>query len=162
MSDLPTRSEIEDFLFMEARLLDSWQLDRWADLFDDDGEYLVPSNDIPEGDDETDLFLINDDRHRVTERAVRLLKRMAHAEFPRSKTRHNISNVEVAALPDGLIEARCNFVVYRSRGEDFDVFPGHTIYQLRRGPDAAFRIRRKRAMIDCDTLRGQRRISIIL
>jgi p-cumate 2,3-dioxygenase beta subunit len=161
MSGLPARAEIEDFLFLEARLLDEWRLDQWAELFTEDGEYLVPSNDIPNGDENTELFLIYDDRHRLTERAKRLLKRTAHAEFPRSKTRHNITNVEVAEGGDDLIEVRCNFTVYRSRFDDLDVFPGHAIYSLRRR-DGGFRIRCKRAMIDCDTLRVQRRVSIML
>ena len=37
-----SRSDAEDFLFMEARLLDGWKLNEWAALFTDDGEYLVP------------------------------------------------------------------------------------------------------------------------
>ena len=30
---LPTRAAIEDFLFHEAELLDSWRLAEWAELF---------------------------------------------------------------------------------------------------------------------------------
>lgn len=37
-----TRTEAEDFLFREARLLDEWQLVEWSELFEPDGEYLVP------------------------------------------------------------------------------------------------------------------------
>ena len=43
-----SRSDAEDFLIREAALLDSWKLMEWADLFTEDGEYLVPATDDPE------------------------------------------------------------------------------------------------------------------
>lgn len=161
MTTTITRAQAEDFLFEEARLLDSWDLARWAALFDDDGEYLVPPTDNPEGDPGSTLFLIYDDRHRLEERARRLLKRTAHAEFPRARVRHMISNVQVVEGEEGCQRLLSNFVVYRSRGPGMDVYPGHAIHDVRLR-DGAIRIRRKRAVIDTDTLRGQRRLSIIL
>ena len=77
-----SRAEVEDFLFHEARLLDEWKLDDWVALFTDDGEYLIPPTDTPDGDPKRDLFLVYDDRHRIGERARRLGKKSAHAEFP--------------------------------------------------------------------------------
>ena len=148
---------------MEARLLDGWKLNEWAALFTDDGEYLVPPLDDPEGDPSATLFLVYDDRHRLGERAKRLLKRQAHAEFPHAVLRRIIGNValETAAEP-GFARVTCNFVLYRSRAGGTEVFPGHAVYDLAvRGP-GDIRIRRKRAIIDTDTLRAQRRVSIIL
>jgi p-cumate 2,3-dioxygenase beta subunit len=160
-ADTITRPEAEAFLIREARLIDEWDLARWAALFDHDGEYLVPSTDNPEGDPATTLFLIYDDRHRLEERAKRLLKRTAHAEFPRSRVRHMISNVEVVEGEEDCQRLLSNFVVYRSRGSGLEVFPGHSVHDVRR-TNGEIRIRRKRVMIDTDTLRLQRRISIIL
>jgi len=156
------RASAEDFLFAEARLLDEWRLNEWAELFDDEGEYLVPSNDLPDGDPTTSLFLINDDRHRLAERAKRLLKKAAHAEFPRSIVRHFVSNVEVEGCENGLVRLRCNYLVSRSRGTRADLFPGHAIYDINIADAPRLRIRRKRVVIDCDTLRSQGRVSIIL
>ena len=45
-----SRSEIEDFLFFEADLLDDWELLRWAQLFTDDGVYLIPPFSDPNAD----------------------------------------------------------------------------------------------------------------
>src|SRR5258708_288736 len=59
-TDNLSRSEAEDFLYREAALLDSWRLMEWAELFTDDGEYLVPSTDEPDGDPASTLFLIYD------------------------------------------------------------------------------------------------------
>jgi len=156
-----TRTQAEDFLYREARLLDDWRLTEWAALFTEDGEYLVPPTDQPDGDPATTLFLIYDDRHRLDERAKRLLNREAHAEHPRSRTRRLIGNVIVGEAQGDLVQVSCNFVVYRSRFEKSDVYPGHSTYDLVLG-DGGARIRRKTAVLDIDTLRPQGKVSIIL
>ena len=156
-----TRDEVEDFLFHEAELLDNWKLDDWVALFTDDGEYLIPPTDVPDGDPARDLFLVYDDRHRLGERAKRLAKKSAHAEFPHSRTRHMISNVRVRQ-ENGTVHASCNFVVYRSKQGVNDIYPGHSDYVLVQGDGGAFRIRSKRATLDVDTLRPQGKVSIIL
>ena len=94
MSAPATRAELEDFLFLEAALLDNWQLDDWLALFAPGARYFVP----PAGaDDDADpastLFYVADDYHRLCERVKRLNKRTAHAEFPRSRCRRMVSNV---------------------------------------------------------------------
>ncbi len=156
-----TRSEVEDFLFHEADLLDTWQLDEWAKLFTDDGEYLIPPTDLPDGDPAKHLFLVYDDRHRLGERAKRLGKKTAHAEFPHSRTRHLITNVRIAQDAT-TVNATCNFVVYRSKNGVNDVYPGHSLYRLVVQADGSFKIRSKRAVLDVDTLRPQGKVSIIL
>ena len=165
-----SRAAVEDFLYHEADLLDSWKLEEWAELFSDDGQYWVPSTDAPpDADPRHSLFLIYDDRHRIGERAKRLLKKSAHAEFPHSRTRHLISNVRlhsaIDAAADGLREGdlrvTCNFVVYRSKHGMNDIYPGHSIYDLVCDGES-FRIRLKRAVLDVDTLRPQGKVSIVL
>ena len=161
-----SRAAVEDFLYYEADLLDNWQLEEWAALFTDDGQYWVPSTDAPpDADPRHSLFLIYDDRHRIGERAKRLLKKSAHAEFPHSRTRHLISNVRVFStgngLRDGDLRVTCNFVVYRSKQGVNDIYPGHSIYDLA-GDGESFRIRLKRAVLDVDTLRPQGKVSIVL
>ena len=160
--NLPSRAEVEDFLFREAALLDNWHLEEWAALFTADGEYLVPATDTPDGNPATSLFLIYDDHHRLTERAKRLLKKTAHAEFPHSRLRRVIGNVMLANGENGHIRATCNFAVFRSRLGHSDIFPGHSDYDLVRENDTGFRIRRKRAVLDSDDLRSQGKLSIIL
>jgi p-cumate 2,3-dioxygenase beta subunit len=156
-----SRSDAEDFLIREAALLDSWKLLEWADLFTEDGEYLVPATDDPDGKAGKSLFLIYDDRHRLGERAKRLLKPTAHAESPHSRTRHMISNVVSGEPADGAIPVTCNFVVFRSRMEVTNIYPGHAEYQLVQGADG-LRIRSKKAVLDVDALRPHGKISIIL
>src|SRR5260370_12288322 len=105
MTNPLARSEAEDFLFKEAALLDAWRLEEWANLFTEDGEYLIPATDAPDGAPGTSLYLVYDDRHRLGERAKRLLKKTAHPEQPRSRTPPLTSNAlaphpHAAILPD--------------------------------------------------------------
>ncbi|GAA5231554.1 aromatic-ring-hydroxylating dioxygenase subunit beta [Verticiella sediminum] len=158
---LPGRIEAEDYLFHEADLIDTWALDDWAGLFTEDGEYFVPALDDPDGEPGRSLFFVYDNRHRLAERAKRLLKPAAHAEFPRSKIQHLIGNVRV--VPSDLGDARflCNFIVYRSRNDHTEVFPGRAVHDVVRA-DGQWKIRRKRAVVATDTLRDQGRLSFIL
>ena len=102
-----------------------WELMAWVGLFTADGQYLVPSTDAPAGDPSTTLSLIYDDRLRLEERAKRLMSKAAHAEFPHSQTRHLVSNVRIVRRAGRQLAVACNFVVYRSKGETNDVYPGH-------------------------------------
>jgi p-cumate 2,3-dioxygenase beta subunit len=156
-----TRSDAEDFLIREAALLDAWKLEEWANLFTDDGEYLVPATDDPAGKPGASLFLIYDDRHRLGERAKRLLKKTAHAEHPHSRTRHMTSNVVVGQSDGAVVPVSCNFVVFRSRLEVTNIYPGHADYLLVKGDDG-LRIKSKKAVLDVDALRPHGKISIIL
>lgn len=156
-----TRSDAEDFLIQEAALLDAWKLEEWAELFTEDGQYLVPATDDPEGKPGQSLYLIYDDRHRLGERAKRLLKKTAHAEQPHSRTRRMTSNVVVGKNDGDVMPVSCNFVVFRSRMEVTNIYPGHAEYLLVRNGDG-LRIRSKKAVLDVDALRPHGKISIIL
>ena len=161
-----TRNEVEDFLFHESELLDTWG-GRVAFVFpgrafrygvdtglpDADGTVRTPAENI--------LGVCTNDRHRLGERAKRLGKKTAHAEFPHSRTRHLITNVRITQEA-AAVTATCNFVVYRSKNGVNDIYPGHSIYRLVAQMEGSFKIRSKRAVLDVDTLRPQGKVSIIL
>jgi p-cumate 2,3-dioxygenase beta subunit len=159
---LPSIEDVRQFLAHEAHLLDTWQLREWAELFTDDGVYLVPPPGEPEGDPARTLFLVYDDRDRLRERAVRLLKTSAHAEFPHSVTTRLTSNVRIAATEGGDFKVECTFVVYRSRAAKFDVLPGHCRYVMTAEAGSTLKIRSKRAMLGIEALRPQDKLTIIL
>jgi p-cumate 2,3-dioxygenase beta subunit len=159
------RSSLEraqEFLAHEAHLLDSWQLREWADLFTEDGVYLVPPLTEPEGNPARTLFLIYDDFERIRERAKRLLKTTAHAEFPRSITTRLTSNIRLTPGQDGEMTVDASFVVYRVRGSKFDVLPGRSRHVLVWPEQGELRIRSKRAMLGLEVLRPQDKLTIIL
>jgi len=161
-----TRAEAEDLLFAEADLLDQWRLEEWLALFTDDAAYLVPSTDLPPGADPAKaLFYIADDHARLKERVVRLQKKTAHSEWPRSRTRHLVSNVRVGTPVVGAAgdetPVSAAFVTFRTKGGVTDTYMGRLLYRLRR-EGGALRIREKRCELDLDGLRPHGRVSILL
>jgi p-cumate 2,3-dioxygenase beta subunit len=157
-----TRAEIEDFLYMEAELLDSWKLKEWLDLFTQDARYLVPSTDLDAAaSPDHSLFFIADDRHRLSERVARLMKKTAFSEFPRSKTRHIVGNVRIADVQGEECTVKAAFLTYRGKRGVADTYIGTSEYRLVRSPEG-LRIREKRCVLDLETLRPHGRISIIL
>lgn len=93
-----TSREVEDFLYYEAELLDSWRLLEWRNLMTKECTYEVPSTDTPEGGtSQKNLFYIADDGFRLTERIKRLMKKTCHAEYPRSKVLYTVTNVRLIA-----------------------------------------------------------------
>lgn len=157
-----TLEEANELVFREAALLDAWDTTGWAAMFTHDGEYLVPSTDDPDGLPGGSLHLIHDDRVRLEQRAIRLLKRTAHAEYPHSRTTRVVSNVRVSDDVDGAQRIDCTFVVYRSRRDRLDIYPGHSVYQVVRASDGALQIRKKTAILGVEELRPQGKLSIIL
>jgi p-cumate 2,3-dioxygenase beta subunit len=159
--ELPKRSEVEDFLYREAALLDEWQLEEWLTLLTDDASYQVPPTDSPEGDPRTTLFFIADDAFRIRSRVKQLLGKSAWAENPHSRTRRLISNVRILGTDGTNILVTANFAVYRMRNEQVDSYIGRYQYKLvREGTE--LKIRERRAILDNESLRPQGKISFIL
>ena len=173
-----TRAEVEDFLYREAALLDAWRLDEWLALLTDDARYRIPSNDAPDADPASALFLIADDIHRIRGRVARLKDPQAHAEFPHSRTRRMITNVVVIPAPDesargqapaGIqpgqdseFSVEANFTVHRfRRGERVSQFVGRYRYRLRI-VDGAMKIALREAILDSEELGGLGAVSFIL
>ena len=154
------REQVEDFLFKEAALLDDWRLDDWVDLFTEDGRYVVPTTDLPDGDPRRDLVFIDDDITRLRARAVRLNSRHAHREYPWSRTRRFISNVRVEETGEGELAVSSNVLVYRFRAGEGAPYVGSVDYILRR-EGGAFRIAHRRAVLDLEALSWHGAVSII-
>jgi p-cumate 2,3-dioxygenase subunit beta len=170
----PARAEVEDFLYREAALLDGWRLDEWLALLTDDARYRIPSNDAPESDPASALFLIADDIHRLRGRVARLKDPQAHAEFPHSRTRRMITNVRIEELVSGThsefvpdthsseITVHANFTVHRfRRGERVSQFVGRYRYRLRI-VDGSMRIALREAILDSEELGRLGAVSFIL
>jgi p-cumate 2,3-dioxygenase beta subunit len=157
-----TRQDVEEFLYREALLLDDWQLPEWLELFTEDAQYHVPTTTAPRDASPKDtLFYIADDRFRLKERIVRLAKKGAMAEYPRSKTRHTVSNVLITSRAPDEIAVSAAFVVYRAKDGVMSHYVGSYRYRLT-CVDGQIKIREKRCSLDSDGLRPQGRISIIL
>src|SRR5258708_3808072 len=107
--------EVEQFLYREARLLDERRFDEWLALRTDDIRYWLPArtNRYPRrskaiaildparyveddmvGDDE--WAILDETKQSLAGRLARLETGMAWAEDPPSRTRHLITNIELA------------------------------------------------------------------
>lgn len=157
-----TRTQVEDFLYLEAALLDEWRLDEWLGLLTDDARYRVPSNDAPGGDPASTLFLIADDIQRLRGRVARLNDPHAHAEFPHSRTRRMIANVRIEETAPGTVVVHANFVVHRfRRGGQASRFVGRYRYELRESA-GALKIALREAILDSEELGDLGAVSFIL
>ena len=156
-----TRSEIEEFLFDEAALLDEWRLEEWLALMAPDARYLVPPLDAPDADHRDTLFLIADDRRTLVSRVRQLLSGTTWAENPRSRTRRLITNVRLLAVDGDEARVTANFAVWRFQHEQSDVYVGQYRHVLVRGPGGLL-FRERRAVLDLETLRPHGKLSFIL
>jgi p-cumate 2,3-dioxygenase beta subunit len=145
------RGRIEDFLYLEADLLDDWKIEEWFALFAEGATYEVPPTSSEESDPATSLFYIADDYVRLRERVVRLTKKEAHSEFPRSQQRHMVSNVRIAGVKDGVAEVNCNFITYRAKRGVVDTYYGKHVYRIDTRTEP-FRILSKRSILGMDML----------
>ena len=151
------QKDVEQFLYREARLLDSGQLDRWLELLADDLRYWMPmrlnrypanskaiaslDEALERSGDQTEpgeLALMDETRDSLCRRVERLDSGLAWAEDPPARTRHFISNVEVepSANPSE-VRVYSNFIMYRTRGErEEDFYVGSREDLLRRAGDS--------------------------
>src|SRR3981189_1892565 len=110
-----------------------------------------PTGDDKEADPATSLFYIADDYVRLRERVVRLTKKEAHSEFPRSQQRHMISNVRITGIAAGVADVSCNFITYRAKRGVVDSYYGKHLYRI----DCAaspWKIKSKRSVLSMDML----------
>jgi 3-phenylpropionate/cinnamic acid dioxygenase small subunit len=160
--------EVEQFLYREARLLDERRFHEWLGLFTQDVHYRMTAraNRYPRSTkaivsmrernaeaDPDELSLFDEDVHTLTARVARLDTGMAWAEDPPSRTRRLITNVEIAPDASGLeATVRCNFIVYRSRGEtEQDFYVGAREDRLRR-VDGEWKIAGRQMVLDQNVL----------
>ncbi|TPG36503.1 aromatic-ring-hydroxylating dioxygenase subunit beta [Mycobacterium hodleri] len=160
-----TRAIVEEFLYAEAEMLDTWRLDEWLELFAADAKYEVPCNDALDGDPSRDMMLIDDDLTRLKARVTRLNSRRAHREYPHSRTNHQIFNVRIDSDPRAEVTAEivvaASFTVWRFRGGVTRCYVGQYHYKLR-SSETGLRIARKRINLDMTDLRSVSDVAIIL
>lgn len=135
------RSEVESFLFHEARLLDENRFEEWLALLADDAPYWMPVFETLEGDAdnspvEGQWAVMEEGKPFLAKRFERLQTGMAHSELPRSRTRRLVTNVLVEG--DGEeVTVRSNFILFQGRRDkDGDFFVGRREDRLRRAGDS--------------------------
>ena len=164
--------EIEQFLYREARLLDTRRFHEWLELFAEDVRYWMAgrSNRYPRSSKaiaildperyveedrtrEDELAILDETKETLAARVARLDTGMAWAEDPPSRTRHLITNIEIeAGDSETELKVYSNFIVYRSRAEtEEDFYVGAREDALRR-EGGGWKIARRRLVLDQNVL----------
>lgn len=159
------KSEIEDFLYHEAELLDERRYEDWLKLAADDIRYWMPmrrnvkfgeqQREFTRADHDINWF---DEGRETLERRVRQIMTGIHwAEEPVSRITHIVSNVQLLEATPSVEAAaevlvKCRFLIYRNRVEtETDILVGKREDWLRRMGDS-WQIARRKIILDQNVL----------
>lgn len=155
--DASLRTEVEQFLFFEAELLDERRFAEWLSLCADDISYWMPlrrnrlSREVAkETSGRDDLSHYDDNKKSLSWRVGQILTGLHWAEDPPSRTRHLVTNVRVVpADAPREYTVRSNFICYRNRlDRDVDIFAGERTDTLRRLGPRQWQIARRTILLD--------------
>lgn len=137
---------IEQFLYLEARLIDERRFAEWEALWADEGIYWVPANG-EHTDPERDVSFIYDNGSRRHNRVERYVGGKAYSQQPPPRTVHLIGNVLIEPVaPDGARVVHSTLQVAESRpGFRIDWVGRVTHHLLER--DGALRISYKKVVL---------------
>ncbi len=160
--------EVEEFLYMEADLLDERRFTEWLDLLSEDIHYWVPmQRNVKFGDWEheptregSDINWFEEGKGILRLRVKQLMSGEHWSEEPISRTSHLVTNIrvlEVTPSEDQPVEVKvkCRFLIYRNKLEDeSDFFVGKREDVLRK-IDGCWKISRRKAILDQNVLLAQ-------
>lgn len=159
--------EVEQFLYLEAALLDERRFREWLDLLAEDISYILETNTLAQVRDRRrgiappTTYIFNETKFQLERRVARLETGLAWAEEPASRTRHCVTNVRVLAQEGDELDLGCNYMVHRAaKARDHHTFIGTRRDKLRR-IGGVWRIVSRRLELDEFTLTSPS-ISILL
>jgi len=152
--------KIESFLYDEADLLDNPDLDRWMNLFSEDGTYWMPVKEDQQ-DAINHVSIFYDDRVMMEVRRRNFVHPRAASKDHKVRSSHIISNVRTKGNNDkGDLIVTSNFqalVFYRNEQRAFGGKYEHHLI----GEGDSYKIRHKKVtLINCDA--PQRSLTIYL
>ncbi|WP_241228358.1 benzoate 1,2-dioxygenase small subunit [Corynebacterium hylobatis] len=126
-----TRTEIEDFIYYENRLLDDRKFEEWLELYREDAEYWMPAWDVDDTltqDPHQEISLIYyPNRGGLEDRVFRIrTERSSATSIPEPRTGHYATNVEILERRDGEVDVRYNWISYYFRYNTTDHYFGTT------------------------------------
>lgn len=136
----------EQFLYHEARLLDTQRYEEWLALFTDDATYWVPLEQRQQDPYETSS-IIHDDRTLLELRVKQLRHPRAHARQPLARTVHQVGNVVELGHANGEVRIGSTLTVVEFRHEKQRLYGALVEHRLRHhmgNEGATFRIAHKR------------------
>ena len=132
---------VEQFLYHEARLLDTGQLEAWLELFTEDATYWVPLERDQKDPFETSS-IIHDDRTLLELRVKQARHPRAHARQPLARTVHQVGNVMVEDL-GAEVRVNSTLQLVEFRNEKQRIYGALVQHRLRKA-DGSYKIAHKR------------------
>lgn len=137
----------EQFLYHEARLLDTQRYEHWLELFTDDATYWVPLE-PGQKDPFATSSIIHDDRTLLGLRVQQMRHPRAHARVPLARTVHQVCNVMVLSETRDEVHVGSALTVVEFRNEKQRLYAARVEHRLKRMKDGnangSFRIAHKR------------------
>ena len=130
-ADVELYSEIEQFLYHEAWLLDQGQLDEWLALYTDDATYWIPLE-ANQADPLTTSSIVYDDRRLLEVRVRQFQHPRAHARIPVPRTVHQVGNVRVIETGGRDVRVGSTLVLVEYRRERQRLWGAIVEHRLRR------------------------------
>ena len=155
------KDEIENFLYMEAELLDERRFSDWIELIADDVHYYMPQRrNVKFGeqyrensDPESEISWFDEGKVTLVGRVRQLNTGLHWAEEPLSRVCHVVSNVQILDVQGDEVRVKSRFIVYRNRLQDeVDLFVGKREDLLRRDQETGWKIAKRTIILDQNVL----------
>jgi 3-phenylpropionate/cinnamic acid dioxygenase small subunit len=134
--------KVDQFLYHEARLLDTGQLEAWLALFTEDATYWVPLEKDQSSPLETSS-IIHDDRTLLELRVKQARHPRAHARLPLARTVHQVGNIQILSENSSETRTASTLQVIEFRNEK-QLLYGALVEHRLRPVNGSFRIAHKR------------------
>ena len=149
---------VQQFLFLEARLLDERRFDEWLALYAPEAEYWVPAA-WGQASPKDHVSLFYETVPLLRMRVERLMQGHAPLDSPAARTNHCLSNVIARREGDEVLAQAYLLLAEYRRGEQ-RWFSGRASWSLRAAGEA-FRIHAKRVdLLNADQESGHLRFAI--
>jgi 3-phenylpropionate/cinnamic acid dioxygenase small subunit len=154
-------TEVTDFLYREADLLDERRYEEWLGLLADDYQYSVPLrmnisyDDIAEREETragAEICWFDEGKATTELRVAQLATGQHWAEEPVSRVSHLVTNVRIESAAPPEVDVSCRLVVYRNRvADESDFLVGRRRDRLRRTGDT-WQVCRRQLLLDQSVL----------
>ncbi len=135
--------EVEQFLYLQAELLDGKHWQAWIDLFTDDGIYWMPAR--PEQTEwEGSPSIFAEDKLMMEIRKGRVSHPNAWSQAPLWQTNHVVSHVAIESAAADQVQVRSRFHMMELRRDAIRHFGGSYRHSLVRGADGNLKIKLQR------------------
>ena len=147
--------DVEEFLYEEASYLDRPDLDRWIELYTEDGTYWMPAIE-DQADALNHISLFYDDRVMMEIRRRNFVHPRAASKDYKVRCSHIISNVRIAeeCNDTGSLTVTSNFQCVMYYHDKQTLYAGRYTHELVT-INGGFKIKHKRVdLINCDGVLG--------